>query len=321
LVGSESKRVTDDNLYLEYAIPRNMFQAGQLFTPSRFRDFLSNPQLAMSHAPDSLVKAAGDYQHAHMMTLEVLNGLAPRSTSPGSPFRKALELAPASALVRKELGHDLNAAGLEALQQGDVQTAQEMFEEAADVSDKAESAISLNNLGYLAYASARRDSAKAYWQKAQQCEPMHPDVAFNLGILYTAENDFENAAVQYEIALSSDPDNSNVLNNFAYSLGQSDLRLDEAVTYAKRAVELERTSNTLDTLGWVQSKNKNWTGAMVSLEEAVALDSNSGEAWLHLAEAQIGGGQTTTARASLQRAVEFGDPQIKARAQGLLESL
>ena len=321
LVGAESRRVTDDNLYLEYSIPRNMYTTEGLFAPSDFRRFLSSPALAMSPADPMLAAGAKKYQTAHMMTLEVLNGRAVRSTAADSPFRRALVLAPESALARKELGHDLNEQGLAALSEGNLAAAKQIFWDAARASDKAECSLAWNNLGYIAFAEGLHDSARVYWQRAQKCEPFHPNVAFNLGILYSSSKEYDAAAKQYEIALAADPDNADVLNNFAFSLGQSGQHLDRAANLAERAVELDRNSNTLDTLGWVLALSGSWDKAQTALAEAVQLDGTNGEAWLHLGEAQIGAGNKAAAKSSLERAIQAGNQTVAQKARQLLESM
>ena len=73
-----------------------------------------------------------------------------------------------------------------------------------------------------------------------------------LGEIYYQLKKYEAAFDAYDNALLINPDNSLVLNNYAYYLSLQKKDLDKAAEMAKRAVNLDQgNSNNLDTYAWV----------------------------------------------------------------------
>lgn len=74
----------------------------------------------------------------------------------------------------------------------------------------------------------------------------------SLGDVYAAKDAWSKAYDAYEKALEYNPDNDNVLNNYAYYLSESDGDLSKAAEMAARANEIRTdVSSYLDTLGWI----------------------------------------------------------------------
>jgi tetratricopeptide (TPR) repeat protein len=89
----------------------------------------------------------------------------------------------------------------------------------------------------------------------------------------TSDNAYlEKAVGVYESLLEKTPKNSNsvVLNNLAYMLAQSNLRLADALQYAKKALEQKpNEANFLDTYAFVLHKNGRNAEAVQSLTAAI----------------------------------------------------
>ena len=74
----------------------------------------------------------------------------------------------------------------------------------------------------------------------------------SLGDLYHEQGDDAKAFSAYERALHNDPDNSLVLNNYAYYLAVKNQELDQALEMSKKAITAEPENPTyLDTYAWV----------------------------------------------------------------------
>ncbi len=83
---------------------------------------------------------------------------------------------------------------------------------------------------------------------------------------------FETAFKNYNEALKIDPDNTYVLNNYAYFLSLRNTDLEKAEKLSKRSLELRpEEKNYMDTYGWILFMQKNYAEAEVWLAKASAL--------------------------------------------------
>lgn len=93
-----------------------------------------------------------------------------------------------------------------------------------------------------------------------------------LGDAYNTSKDFVNSDESYEKALKISPDNSNLLNNYAYYLSLRNAYLDKAMTMAKKAVDLDpENPANVDTYGWVLYKSGKFGESKIWIEKAIKL--------------------------------------------------
>ena len=99
-----------------------------------------------------------------------------------------------------------------------------------------------------------------------------------LGDAYNELEDFEKSYKSYDKSLELDPDNSIVLNNYAYYLSLRDQDLEKAEEMAGKAIELDPDNGAnQDTYGWVLYKMgryeeaKEWIGKAVENRETSAV--------------------------------------------------
>ena len=77
------------------------------------------------------------------------------------------------------------------------------------------------------------------------------DVWFLRGATFEREKHYPEAEEQFQKVLGSDPENAATLNYLGYMLADQNLKLEEALGYIKRAVDLDPTNGAyLDSLGW-----------------------------------------------------------------------
>ena len=91
----------------------------------------------------------------------------------------------------------------------------------------------------------------------------------------TAETKEDEAlAEQYFLSsLARDPNDAFTLNYLGYWYADTNRKLDDAITYIKRAVELRPSSGFFaDSLGWVYYKLENYDDAILWLEKAIQLE-------------------------------------------------
>jgi tetratricopeptide (TPR) repeat protein len=76
-------------------------------------------------------------------------------------------------------------------------------------------------------------------------------VWFLRGSTYEREKRYTDAEEQFKKVLASDPESASALNYLGYMLADQNMKLDEALGYIKRAVDLDPANGAyLDSLGW-----------------------------------------------------------------------
>ena len=92
-----------------------------------------------------------------------------------------------------------------------------------------------------------------------------------LGDAYNRDKNYSLSDESYDKALKLDPENSLVLNNYAYYLSLRNENLDKAETMAAKAVKSDPSNPAnMDTYGWVLYKLGRYTEAAEWVEKAVA---------------------------------------------------
>ena len=108
------------------------------------------------------------------------------------------------------------------------------------------------------------------------------------------------ASVAFEDLLKVVPDDFESMNNLAYILAEDLARPQEALRYAKRAVELRpRDANVIDTLGWVYYLAGDTDSAVGSLVSALQYSPNNIAARYHVAMAYKKQGKMDQAKRDL----------------------
>lgn len=128
-----------------------------------------------------------------------------------------------------------------------------------------------------------------------------------LGDTYHNLKDYDKSDASYESALELDPQNSHVLNNYAYFLSLRKEKLDKAKEMSTRLVELFPEEPTfLDTHAWVLYTLKEYKEAKKYLEKAIQT-TNSGTIIEHYGDVLFKLGHTEEAVIQWQKAKEFDD--------------
>ncbi len=136
--------------------------------------------------------------------------------------------------------------------------------------------------GYIAlaqlYSEAERGAqAVRVLQDAQALFPNDTTIGFELGATYDKQKKYADAEAAFKQVLNREPDNAPVLNYLGYMLAERGERLDESVTYVKKALEIEPDNGSyLDSLGWAYYKADKLELAESNLRRAAdQLKSNS----------------------------------------------
>jgi len=324
-VGDDPQRVTDDNLFLEYSIPRHMFGEGLAGTALAFRDVAKSPLVALRDAPDSAFAADVEtYREARDLARRALNTpeLLPRGVDQGEAMRRAHAMAPAELISRHWLADQANEEGIRALQAGRTDEARFKFENVLGFGDRPERALAWINQGYIAFEAGDLDRAGDCWEKAETLEPANPATTYNIGLLAALRGDHARAARAFGASLRYDPQAADTRSSYAFHLALSGGDVKQCLALAREAVDEDPSVDHLVNLGAVLVVDRQWQAAAENLNRALDEAPNHLEGRLQLAAAQVGLGDADAARRTLAPvAASPDDPERARRARELLETL
>lgn len=129
-----------------------------------------------------------------------------------------------------------------------------------------------------------------------------------LGDTYHRVKNYKLSDENYEKALKLNPENSYVLNNYAYYLSLRNENLEKAKTMSAKAVKLDpENAANMDTYGWVLYKTGNYTEAAQWVEKAIAATPAADADLLeHLGDIYFKMGNTDSAVIQWQKAQKAG---------------
>ncbi|MGD0338622.1 MAG: tetratricopeptide repeat protein [Bacteroidota bacterium] len=130
-------------------------------------------------------------------------------------------------------------------------------------------------LGYT--QSGKNYQALPLLERAVRMDSKNVDALGALAQNLDALKRFTESDSIYDRALSLDPKNHLLLNNYSYSLAERETRLDDALKMSAIAVEKDSTNSAyMDTLGWIFFKMKQYANALRLIQRAVDLRQQTG---------------------------------------------
>jgi Tfp pilus assembly protein PilF len=130
-------------------------------------------------------------------------------------------------------------------------------------------------------------------------------------MIYDSVEKWNECDSTYEAALKIDSVNATVNNNYAYSLSERGIRLDEALEMAKIAIEKEPlNSSFLDTIGWVYFKLEDYENAKLYLEKAIEVAGERAVIMDHLGDVLFKMGNKNLAMEFWQKAYDLDTSNI-----------
>ena len=133
----------------------------------------------------------------------------------------------------------------------------------------------------IAYAQAKKhEKAVSYFKIAGDLETedagTREEIFSALGDSYNALKKFKESDQSYEKALEINPDNSFVLNNYAYYLSLRGENLDKAEKMSKRSVQLQPdNASSEDTYAWILFRLKKYQDAKIWILKALQNDTTN----------------------------------------------
>jgi tetratricopeptide (TPR) repeat protein len=161
-------------------------------------------------------------------------------------------------------------------------------------------------LGTIFTQLERPREAMPYLRTALEINPNWVVVMGSLANAYDSMEQYELSDSLYQAALQLEPNNSTILNNYAYSLSQRDIRLDDALRMASRALASEPENGAfLDTIGWIHYQREDYEEALGYIQKALSVRSESAEVVEHLGDVYEKLGRMDDARKAWESALEM----------------
>lgn len=233
----------------------------ELKTPEReaLLDSLERLMLEVHPADAAVFAALGARKKANSQGAEAL-----------AWYKKSLALQPKNEVLLEEIIVNSFEAGADF---GEVATYTAMgveeFPESAEFwfyEGVVRASLKKDSLAVIGLETALRINADKNKQLSQVAYGTLGNSLFNLG-------DQTAAFANFDKALALNPDDEQVLNNYAYFLSLAKVNLDKALSMAERVVKKQPKNATyLDTLAWVLFQLKKYSEAATRMEEVLRLE-------------------------------------------------
>lgn len=174
----------------------------------------------------------------------------------------------------------------------------------------------LSGYGFTLSQLHEDNEAIIYLQKALRFSPNDLNLLGTLGLIYdnlkrTAESDSI-----YQKALEIDSTNAIVNNNYAYSLSERGIKLDDALRMVKVAIAADSANSSyLDTMGWIYFKMNNYELAKQYVEKAIKYGGESSTMLEHLGDIEFKLGNKKDAKNLWQKSLKLDSSKTELKSK------
>ena len=160
------------------------------------------------------------------------------------------------------------------------------------------------------------DEAIGEYREILKVDPKSVRALLGVAMSQQAAGREADAQQSYRAVLAVDPEQALALNNLAWSWAIEKRNLDEALQFAKKAVEVAQGQAPFrDTLGWVHFHRGEFTDAAKELELALQQQPNA-PTYTHLGAVRAAQGDKPAAVAAYRKALDLS-PDFKPAIEGL----
>ena len=137
-----------------------------------------------------------------------------------------------------------------------------------------------------------KENAGKYFQKAIddlkaeiEKSPDNVKLIITIADFFQKIDNLDEAEKYYQIAITKDTKDPTALNNLGYMWIEKGIKLDKALDYVKKALEIEPDNPAyLDSLGWGLFKKKKYDEALIHLKKAVEAGAEDAVIFDHLGD-------------------------------------
>jgi tetratricopeptide (TPR) repeat protein len=220
-------------------------------------------------------------------------------------------LSKAAVKFPNEFGINL-IYGLSLSQSNQNALAEEFLQRALNL--KPDDITTLSALGYTLNQLKEDNKALVILDKALSIDPKNLQVISIIALINETRKNYQVSDSLYLQALKIDTANALILNNYAYSLAERKIRLQEALSMSKKAVEIEpKNASYLDTFGWIYFQLEDYKQAKTNIEEAIKYESNNPTIIDHLGDIYFKLKDKTKALELWQKAFDLDQTKIEIK--------
>ena len=140
-------------------------------------------------------------------------------------------------------------------------------------------------LGRFCQVAGRWDEASDVWREIRRRDPTRTGVGLDLAYCREQAGDLSGAEQAARDVLHVEPDDPRALNFLGYLLADHNLKLDEAETLIRKAIEQEPDNGAyVDSMGWVHFRLGRFDEARKELERAASLTGSDPVVCEHLGD-------------------------------------
>ncbi len=175
---------------------------------------------------------------------------------------------------------------------------------------------SLSSYAYTLSQLKENELAVTYLKQALTINPDDVNLLGTLGLIYDAMKKWTECDSTYMRALQIDSQNALVNNNYAYSLSERGVHLQEALKMVEIAITADPNNTSyLDTMGWVYFKLGNYTEAKSYLEKAIEIGGDRTVMLDHLGDVMFKLGDVQKAKMLWQKAYELDNTNVTIKSK------
>lgn len=165
--------------------------------------------------------------------------------------------------------------------------------------------------------------AERVLRRGLQVLPESERLNFQIAAMQERQGKIDLAEAGFRRILESNPEHAPVLNYLGYMLADRGVRLEEALSYIEKAIELDPYNGAyLDSLGWVYYQLDRLDQAESKLTQAAEINDSDPTIFEHLGDLYLKLGDYSKARVHYRQSLQFAEDQTeRAKVEEKLDSV
>ena len=169
----------------------------------------------------------------------------------------------------------------------------------------------------------KQQEALALLEKAIIIYHKNTQLLFEYGLLLERNGMYRQAMINMEKVIELQPEHAEALNFIGYTWADSNIHLERALEYIKRAMELKPDNGYItDSLGWVYFRMGEFEKAEIELKHAIDLEPEDPHIYDHLGDVYLALKKKIKALQTYEKAYKmFKDEEKQAKVKNKIDTL